>query len=302
MICARWIGLNQPASARFEHILRRNAVAGITGRMFFSLSKILWFLVDPANLLLMALIIGVILIWLPWRRLARWWMTLTLLYALVIAVVPIGAHMRLALENRFPPPAALPDRVDGIVVLGGTIDQFVSKDRGSIAINGAVERLFALADLAQKYPETKLVFTGGSGVLTDQSVKEADYIAPILKKLGVAPSRVVYERESRNTAENAVFTKRLVQPKPGENWIVITSAFHMPRAMGVFRRANWPVIPYPVDYGMKSAPPLSITFNLQSGLNNFSGALHEWLGLTFYWLTDRTNQLYPAPDAGNTGS
>lgn len=277
-------------------------MAGITVGMFFPLSKILWYLFAPANLLLMALIFGVILVWLPWRRLARWWVSLTLLYALVLAIVPVGAHMRLALENRFPPPVSLPDRVDGVIVLGGVVDQFVSKDRGSVVINGAVERLFSFAELAQKYPEAKLVFSGGSGSLSDQSVKEADYVAPILKKLGVTPSRVVYERESRNTAENAAFTKKLMQPKPEEIWIVITSAFHMPRTMGVFRRANWLVIPYPVDYGMKRNLPISATFDLLSGLNHFSGALHEWLGLTFYWLTDRTNQMYPAPNAGKTGS
>ncbi len=277
-------------------------MAGITDGMFFSLSKILWFLVEPANILLIALIIGVILVWLPWRRLARWWMTMTLLYALFLAMVPVGAHMHLALEDRFPPPASLPDRVDGVIVLGGVVDQFVSKDRGTVAINGAIERLLAFVELAQKFPSAKLVFTGGSGVLTDQSVKEADYVAPIIEKLGIDPTRIVYERDSRNTAENAAFTKKLVQPKPDDIWIVITSAFHMPRTIGVFRRANWPVIPYPVDCGMKQSIPFSPTFDLRSGLNTFSSALHEWLGLTFYWLTDRTNQFYPAPDAGKKGS
>lgn len=264
--------------------------------MFFYLSKIFWFFVDPGNVLLIAILLGALLTWTRRRRLTRWWLSLTAVYALILALVPFGWIMMSELENRFAQPATLPQKVDGIVVLGGVVDQFVSQDRGTVAINGAVERLTFFARLANKYPGAKLVFSGGSGVLTDQSLKEADFVKPILVTLGIEPARLIFENQSRNTAENAVFSKKLVNPKPGENWIVITSAFHMPRTVGVFRQAGWPVIPYPVDYQAMSNSSPGVQFALRSGLNGFASGLHEWLGLTFYWFAGRTNEFYPGPE------
>jgi uncharacterized SAM-binding protein YcdF (DUF218 family) len=140
-----------------------------------------------------------------------------------------------------------------------------------------------------------LVFTGGSGVLGAQTLKEADVIGPLLQNLGLDPNRVILENQSRNTAENASFTKELLKPRMDQRWLVITSAFHMPRAMGSFRQAGWNAIAYPVDYHTLSNPNLSLGFSLRNGLNSLSAAIHEWAGLTFYWLSGRTNELYPKP-------
>jgi uncharacterized SAM-binding protein YcdF (DUF218 family) len=145
-----------------------------------------------------------------------------------------------------------------------------------------------------------LVFTGGSGHLDHQDLREADYVGPFLHALGMDTTKVVFENESRNTYENAVFSKRLVQVTPGDSWILITSAFHMPRALGVFRQNGWTVIPDPVDYNTTGNMTLEPGFNLINGLENGAVALHEWLGLTFYYLTGRTNSFYPALASGLT--
>ena len=160
------------------------------------------------------------------------------------------------------------------------VDQFISKDRGSPAINGAVERLTAFADLAKKYPQARLVFSGGSGVLFGQSLKEAHFVGPIFLKLGIEVDRIHYEDQSRNTAENAVLTKRAVKPSDGGQWIVITSAFHMPRAIGTFRKAGWQAIPYPVDYHTTFSGQRGVRFNFLGGIGSLAAGLHEWLGLT----------------------
>ena len=263
--------------------------------MFFIASKVLWILTDPGNLLLIVLALGVLLLWTPWRRGGRRLIGLVTLALLGLAVFPFGQLVTQSLENRIPPPKELPEEVAGIVVLGGMIDQFVSAARGQPSMGGAVERLTEFAALARRYPGAKLVFSGGSGNLLDQSIKESDEAKPFLATLGVDPARVMFEGDSRNTFENAVYSKQVAQPAAGETWILITSAFHMPRALGCFRQTGWTVIPYPVDYNTTGTMELTAGFNLIGGLNGVSAALHEWLGLMFYYLTGRTNTLYPAP-------
>ena len=265
--------------------------------MFFYLSKIFWFFIDPGNILFIGLVISALLSWTRWRRLAHWCLSLTALYAVLLATIPLGETLITKLENRFPPNKSLPKVVEGIIVLGGVVDQFVSKDRGIIAMNGAVERLTAFADLAKKYPQARLVFSGGSGVLVGQELKEAHFVEPILDQLGIAVDRIHYEDQSRNTAENAVLTKRAVKPSDGGQWIVITSAFHMPRAIGTFRQAGWQAIPYPVDYHRTFGVRSGVRFNFRGGMGDLAVGLHEWLGLTFYWFTGRTNEFFPGPRA-----
>ncbi len=263
--------------------------------MFFALSKIFWFLVNPGNVLLILLIIGVRLLWTRWRRLGRGLVVAVAAVSLFLAVVPVGSWMFGALEDRFPPLNELPVQVDGIVVTGGVVDPVMSKDRGQAAVNGAVERLFEMAKLAERYPRAKMVFSGGSGDLLNQELKEAPLVVPLLRQLGVDPGRVIFEDQSRNTAENAVFSRRLAKPKPDETWLLITSAFHMPRTVGSFRQAGWRVTPYPVDYHTLGKGALPFHFNFNAGVGSLSRALHEYLGLLFYWLNGKTDELFPGP-------
>ena len=270
--------------------------------MFFTLSKTLWFVTDPGNVLLIVLVTGVLLLWTPWKRTGRWLLSLTALFALFFATVPVGRAIILGLENRFPILTQLPPRVDGIIVLGGVVEQLISKDRGQIAIGAAVERLTAFADLARRYPDAKLVFTGGSGRLVRTDVKEAEFVRPVLRQLGLATERVLFEDQSRNTAENASLSRRLAKPEAGEVWILITSAFHMPRAVGVFRQADWDVVTSPVDFSTTGRETLRPTFSLLGGFSGISRGLREILGLTFYRLSGRTDALFPAPRDGRLES
>jgi uncharacterized SAM-binding protein YcdF (DUF218 family) len=264
--------------------------------LFFWLSKLLWFLASPANLLLLGLLIGALLLWTRRRRLGRWLVSLVALTAALVATVPIGEILLSRLEDRFPIVHEPPATVDGIVVLGGVVNQVLTRSRGQMAIGGAVERLTELANLTRMYPEAKIVFTGGSGDPFAQDVKEADVIAPLLETLGIDPSRIVLENQSRNTYENAVYSRELAGPKPNEHWLLITSAFHMPRAVGCFRRAGWEgLVPYPVDFHFPPGGVSGLRFDLGRGLAWLEDGLHEWIGLLFYRLTDRTDAFFPAP-------
>ena len=264
--------------------------------MLFTLSKVLWFFADPGNLLLIALCLGAVLLWSRWRRAGRWLISATAVAGLAAATVPMGNWLMLSLENRFPVVHDLPPRIDGIISLGGVVNPSVTKARGQLAIGGAVERLTEFAALARRYPQAKLIFTGGSGSLFDQKVKEANVLAPFLDVLGLDASRVILENKSRNTYENALFTHALANPQPDENWILITTARHMPRAYGSFRKAGWRVMPYPVDFSFKGDEKFDLFFHLRSGLSGLAGGLHEWLGLFSYWAMDRTVSVFPAAE------
>jgi uncharacterized SAM-binding protein YcdF (DUF218 family) len=264
--------------------------------MFFTLSKVLWVVFHPGNVILVALCVGAVLLWTRWRRAGRWILTVTAVMSLFLAMAPLGTALWLALENRFPVARNMPAKVDGIIALGGVVDQFVTDARGQIALGGGIERLTEMAALSRRYPQARLIYSSGSGDLLRQDIKEADVIDPFLETLGLDPARVIRENQSRNTYENAVMAKDLVRPGADETWILITSAFHMPRAVGCFRRVGWRIVPYPVDFALRGDETLSLRFSLTGGIGGLSGALHEWIGLAAYWLSDRTDAFFPAPD------
>lgn len=264
--------------------------------MFFHLSKILWWFTAPSNGLLLLLGVGVLLLWTPWRRAGRWVVTLGIMLLFVATTMPVGSWMLNRLENRFPAVSALPSKIDGIIVLGGVVNQFLTKARGQISIGDPAERLTAFAELAHRYPKARLIFSGGSALPFRQDLKEADVLGPIWPQIGLDPNRVVYENRSRNTYENAKNTFELAHPRPGETWILITSAFHMPRAVGCFRRVGWAIVPYPVDYRTEPVFQFSLSPNLSDNLSILEMAVHEWLGLFFYWWTDRIDSVFPSPN------
>jgi uncharacterized SAM-binding protein YcdF (DUF218 family) len=266
--------------------------------MSFIASKLFWWAANPGNVLLALLCLGLLALWLGRRRLGLWLVSLVTALCLLVTLLPIGSWLLLPLENRFPAPH-LPAHIDGIVVLGGSINPILSAARHQPILTDSAERLFAFVALAQRFPEAKLLFTGGSAALVDDAEREADVARAVVGGLGLDVDRLGLERDSRNTYENAVFSKQLVKPKPGENWVLITSAYHMPRAVGCFREQGWSVIPYPVDYGTAPAgnPP---TFSLLGGLDDVHWALREWIGLGFYYLAGRTDRLFPGPEKADS--
>jgi uncharacterized SAM-binding protein YcdF (DUF218 family) len=266
--------------------------------MAFIASKVLWILTQPGNFLVLLLIAGVALQqWAGRSSLQCLGRRLTLLVAaafLALAVLPLGNWLILPLESRFPAREP-PPHVDGIVMLGGAVMPWLSSPHGQPALNDAAERVTAFMELARRYPDARMVFTGGSGFLFDQEDKEATIVCEMMARQGFDLSRFVFESESRNTFENAVFTQDLVKPRPGETWLLVTSAQHMPRSVGIFRKTGWPVVPYPVDYRTPPYLTLEPGFSLSFGLMYVGDAVREWIGLVAYWLMGRTDALFPGP-------
>ncbi|MDP6705706.1 MAG: YdcF family protein [Alphaproteobacteria bacterium] len=262
--------------------------------MSFVLSKVFWIIADPANLLLILMILGLALLATRWRRHGVRLAVACTAILVVLSILPLGDWLLRPLEDRFPAPRALPERIDGIVLLGGSTDPKLSEARGQPALNRAAERIVAFVELGRRYPEARLVATGGSGSLQPGRLTEADIHREVLGQLGFDVARVRFEADSRNTFENARNTFDLMRPQADETWLLITSAVHMPRSVGVFRKAGWPVTPYPVDYLTRPRAGFRLGWGLR-GLASLGLAGHEWIGLLAYHLLGRTDALYPAP-------
>jgi uncharacterized SAM-binding protein YcdF (DUF218 family) len=259
--------------------------------MFFTLSKVLRFFALPSNLVVLLGVIGLALLFTRRKRLGQRMMAASLLALAVAGWSPLGNWLMAGLEDRFPAWDAGRGVPSGIIILGGAISPEVSKERGSIALNESAERITATADLARRYPAARIVFSGGSGKLGG-GIAEAEFVLPLFESFGIARERVTLEGASRKTAENARFTKELVQPRPDDRWLLVTSAYHMPRAIGAFRRTGFMVEAYPVDW-RTGAEESSAFSSLSAGLARTDTALREWVGLLAYWLTGQTTELLP---------
>lgn len=264
--------------------------------MFFYLSKILWFFTAPSNLLTFAALLGALLCGTRLARVGRRIAIISVGLLLFIGIAPIGNLLFFALEQRFPtlPQTGLDPY--GVVVLGGAIDEIVGRSRGQVSVDEAAERMTEGAVLARLYPNAKLVFSGGSNVFFDRGVTEASEARRFFEQAGVAPERIILEDKSRNTFENAVFTRDLVKPQPGQRWLLVTSAYHVPRAVSLFRKAGFPVLAYPVDYRSEATlGEMRPMREIAIGLHRFDTASREWIGLVAYWIAGKTDALLPGP-------
>jgi uncharacterized SAM-binding protein YcdF (DUF218 family) len=262
----------------------------------FGLSKVLGFFVLPSNLLMVLALVGILLMRTRFVRFGQGLVIGAVMLLTVIGIAPVGNALMLPLEERFPKWDATRGSPHGIVVLGGAISPDVSAARNDIALNEAAERMTAIAKLAREHPSARIVFTGGSGRLFGGAT-EADYVTGLFESFGIPRDRIALENRARNTVENATLTKALVKPKPSERWLLVTSAHHMPRSVGIFRKAGFPVEAHPVDYRTRGSADLTGPFwSLAGGLARADAAMHEWAGLLVYWLTGRTSELFPGPN------
>ncbi|MBG0809814.1 YdcF family protein [Methylosinus sp. H3A] len=267
--------------------------------MFFQLSKIAEFFVNPAHLALLLASIGVALLFTRFAKTGRTLATAGVLALLAMSFSPLAIYLALPLENRFARPAADMPAPGGIIVLGGAFDENISMARGGVAFNDSAERLTATVELSRRYPQARILFSGGSSSLRGSPFSEAQVAGRFLEQMGVDPARIILEDKSRNTFENAVYSRELASPRPGEPWLLVTSAMHMPRSVGIFRRVGFPAIPYPVAYHTRGSwMDISLHKNAPEMLRLVDLTAHEWIGLLAYWLTGKTDALFPAPEAG----
>ena len=180
-------------------------------------------------------VVGIALLWTSWRKAGARLLAFLAVVAVILTILPIGRWLIVPLENRFPQVHELPSSVVGVITLGGVVNQFMTVARNQTSLSDGVERLTEFVAIARLRPNLQLVYTGGSGSLMRQDLKETLVARRFFNEIGFDSGRVVYENQSRNTYENANMTYDLLRPDPDELWVLITSAMHMPRSVGVFR-------------------------------------------------------------------
>jgi len=264
--------------------------------MFFVASKVIGFFAIPSNLIVSIGILGLLLWPTRFGRAGRRLVVASLVLLAVLGLSPVGNALILPLEQRFPPWDAAGGAPAGIVVLGGSLSPHVSAGRNEVALNEGAERLTAAAELALRYPDARILFSGGSGALIFEEGAEAEFAIRVFESFGIPRARVMLEDRSRNTVENAIFSRNLAQPKPGERWLLVTSAYHMPRSIGIFRQAGFAVEAYPVDWRTSGVEDALRPFpTVGDGLRRTDTAVREWVGLLAYWLTGKSSELFPGP-------
>lgn len=261
--------------------------------LFFYISKLIWLLVSPDSLLLALIILSLVLLYIGKQKLAKIILSTASGLLIIIAFFPVGEWLLYPLESRFQTNPSLPEKIDGIVILSGAEAPELSHMWNQVELGAAAERDLAFLNLARQHPKAKLIFTGGTGSLTKQDYKAADVAKILFKQQRFDIKRIMFERESRNTYENAIYSKDIAKPLKNENWILITTGWHMPRSIGIFCKAEWTVIPYPVDHQSNKENLFRIDFDLATNLDTLKTGIKEWLGLFAYYLSGKTTSLLP---------
>lgn len=263
--------------------------------MFFVASKVFWMLVQPLSLTLLLLLAGLLLRLMGKRRMCFAAAIGAGAVLILTSFTTLGFVLIAPLEARFARPSAMPAEVSTIIMLGGATSGRVSTARGVSELNEAGDRLTETLRLAQLYPEARILVSGGIGLLIADGEPEAETARRFFEQLGVAPERLILEGNSRNTDENAALSRDLIDDSAGGVTILVTSAFHMPRSVGLFRKAGVDVIPWPTDYrstGQEWLVPdiANPVYNVETA----TVALREWIGLIAYRLTGRIDELLPS--------
>ena len=262
---------------------------------FWIVSKILWSLASPEKVALILLFVGTVLIWTKRQKLGRWLVSMSALIFFVFTVLPVNVFLLKPLEERFSAPTELPANISGIIVLAGPEIPVITKTREQPSLGGGAERLTTFVALARRYLQARLIYAGGAGSLFYQDYKSDDTARKLFEQLGLNLDLVLFDTEARNTFENAVNSFKLIGQQAEGDWILITSAYHMPRSVGIFRETGWNVIPYPVDYQTSGEWDYDWSVVTLENHISFSTGLHEWLGLIAYWMTGKTAALFPKP-------
>ncbi|MBI1359769.1 MAG: YdcF family protein [Alphaproteobacteria bacterium] len=270
--------------------------------MFFVVSKVGWFLLAPSTLLVTLVAAGYALSHLKRTTKAGAWLGLGAgAVFLAVCLLPVGDWLMRGLETRFPPLApcttAQAKPPAGIILLGGGLSSRIVSGQVVEDLNDAADRMRYAAQLARAYPDLPVIISGGTVFPRPGQRSEADGMADVLSEFGVARSRMQLESRSRTTAENAARVKDLIGDRPGA-WLLVTSGYHMPRAMGVFRHAGIDVVAAPTDWRVDERAPL-LTFNVSGRLGSLDMAAREYLGLIAYRIAGRTDTLIPGIRTGD---
>ncbi|HUH49547.1 MAG TPA: YdcF family protein [Mycoplana sp.] len=262
--------------------------------MSYLASKIFWLAAQPLSLAFLAVVVALVFGWFGRKRLQALSMAVSALILFVTLYTSAGTVMLQGLENHIP-RAAMPSAGPGcVIVLGGSFEAEVIASRGGLEMNQAGDRFVETLRLAQTYPDARILVSGGDGSFSGRYAGDAAVATEFFGRLGLPAGRLIQETRSRTTFENVENTKSLLAENGLDNCLLVTSAFHMPRAIGLFGKAGLNVLPWPTDYRTSGAARLALDFTQPSANAQLTTtAMREWVGLLAYYLAGRTPALLP---------
>ena len=257
--------------------------------------EIIFEVLKPSSATALLLALGLLLILFK-RRTGIWLLGTGAAAFIGAGVLPIGPAALAPLEGRFP-PGAIASPPDGIILLGGYTDWTAIGNDRYLPLGDSAERLTSAASLALRYPDARLIISGSP--LPGGGSSSAALSSALLEQFGITRSRIVLDERSLSTWDNARFSLAAAKPLSGERYVLVTSAYHMPRAVGTFRAVGWPaLIPWPVDYQVPEMGELHLSSNVPAGrLLTTDRAAREWLALGVYRTLGRTLSLFPMPQS-----
>lgn len=265
--------------------------------IFFILSKAVQFCIEPLNWVMVWVLLALLFVLLRKISLVKRFLWIAILNLGLVGYLPTSEFLLRALENAAPRTTLSQignGDLGGIIILGGAIEGGdIALDRGEVSIYSSAERITKAFELIRKYPDLPLIFSGYSGRVSPKGISEADAFKQLIQEQGLDGAHVHYENQSRNTYENVLYLKPMMQEFGGKTeagllkpWLVITSASHMYRSLKIFQKQDIDVLALPVDY--QTANRLQWTsFDLVGGAQNWNKALHELIGLLAYWITGK---------------
>ena len=265
--------------------------------IFFTLSKVVQFCIEPLNWVIVFVLLSIIFLSLRKPELCKRFLLLALLDLFLVGWLPASEVVLRGIENLIPKVALsqnIENEAGGIIILGGAITGGeIAVDRGEVSIHSSAERVTKAFELIRKNPTLPYIFSGYSGRIAPRGVSEADAFKQLVQEQGLNEERALYEKQSRNTYENVLYMKPMIEEFGAKDeagklkpWLLITSASHMYRSTKIFQKQGISVLPLPVDY--QTANRLQwAEFDLVGGAKNWHDAIHETVGLFAYWITGK---------------
>ena len=260
--------------------------------MTFYLSKLLWMLFNPFNLIILLFFSSLIFSFLRLKIISRIFYIFAIFLFFVTGFLPTGSYLNYLLEKKYHSFDMYSLNIDGILVLSGATDPKLSEEYNQVILNESAERLTQTVFLLNKYPNAKIVFSGGSSLIEFSDLNHSNIAKKFFENMNVNSTNIYYETKSRNTFENILLSKKIAKPDKNESWLIVTSAFHMHRALAIAKHLDWNFIPYPTDFRQSKKFKWKISFNILSNLNDFEKSSHEWIGLISYYLLGRSSYIF----------
>ena len=260
--------------------------------MTFYLSKLLWFLFNPFNCILFLFFLSLILNFFKFLKFSKIILFFSFLLFIISGVLPTGSYLLYLLEKNYHNRVALPENVDGILILSGATNPFLTKEYDQISLNGSVERLTESIQLINKYPTAKVFFAGGSGYVEYPDLNHSEVAKKFYESLNVNTKNIFFDKKSRNTYENIVFANKKINPNINEKWIIVTSAFHLKRAISVGEKLGWELIPYATDYKLSKKFKWGLSFSFYQNFGMLQHSSHEWVGIIAYYFMGRSSKIF----------